>query len=219
MENYLVHHGILGMKWGVRKYQNEDGTYTEAGKRRYFDNGMTYKEMKKSYDSDSKRFEEEAKNDKNVQNEIKSMRDRANKKEKEASELYKKYNFDGDDGGGGKTKADQKAGKQYMRLLEQAEDLRDWADHQGEAYVNKRLLNKYGETSIKQFKEEQNKRIDRGIKVAAAIIGTAGAAAIGYGMYKEFGGSKAKTFSVQELRDMGIQAFEPDRIKISRIKF
>ena len=32
---YLVHHGIKGQKWGVRRYQNEDGTYTAAGKRRY----------------------------------------------------------------------------------------------------------------------------------------------------------------------------------------
>ena len=30
----LYHHGIKGQKWGIRRYQNEDGTLTEAGKRR-----------------------------------------------------------------------------------------------------------------------------------------------------------------------------------------
>lgn len=33
--NYLAHHGILGMRWGVRRYQNEDGSLTPAGKIRY----------------------------------------------------------------------------------------------------------------------------------------------------------------------------------------
>ncbi len=32
----LYHHGIKGQKWGVRRFQNEDGTYTDAGKERYF---------------------------------------------------------------------------------------------------------------------------------------------------------------------------------------
>lgn len=31
---YLAHHGIKGQKWGIRRYQNEDGTLTDAGKER-----------------------------------------------------------------------------------------------------------------------------------------------------------------------------------------
>ena len=38
MEDILVHHGILGMKWGIRRYQNKDGTLTSAGKKRYSNN-------------------------------------------------------------------------------------------------------------------------------------------------------------------------------------
>ena len=33
--NELQHYGVLGMKWGVRRYQNKDGTLTPSGKKRY----------------------------------------------------------------------------------------------------------------------------------------------------------------------------------------
>ena len=32
---YLEHHGVKGQKWGIRRYQNEDGTLTDEGKKRY----------------------------------------------------------------------------------------------------------------------------------------------------------------------------------------
>ena len=34
MDNELYHHGIKGMRWGIRRYQNKDGSLTQEGKSR-----------------------------------------------------------------------------------------------------------------------------------------------------------------------------------------
>ena len=45
----LYHHGIKGQKWGVRRYQNEDGTLTEEGIKRYGEHGSDYLKARKNY--------------------------------------------------------------------------------------------------------------------------------------------------------------------------
>ena len=52
----LKHHGILGQKWGIRRYQNEDGSLTEAGKKRYLSKYGTLKanaHYDRNFDSDA----------------------------------------------------------------------------------------------------------------------------------------------------------------------
>ena len=56
MENenvFLEHHGILGQKWGVRRYQNKNGSLTPTGKRRLkiVDTNYDEKKNNKSYSS------------------------------------------------------------------------------------------------------------------------------------------------------------------------
>lgn len=50
-QNYLEQHGIKGMKWGVRRFQNEDGSLTKAGEKRYgmSSNGPSARKMQKHF--------------------------------------------------------------------------------------------------------------------------------------------------------------------------
>lgn len=50
--NELYHHGIKGQKWGVRRYQNFDGSYTQAGLKRY---GV----LSEKYDSSREKYKAE----------------------------------------------------------------------------------------------------------------------------------------------------------------
>ena len=54
MDNNLQHHGIKGQKWGIRRFQNKDGSLTPAGRKRQKQNdGPIHEDYSKSHDSKS----------------------------------------------------------------------------------------------------------------------------------------------------------------------
>lgn len=76
--NSLSHHGIKGQKWGNRRYQNEDGTLTEEGRRRYGRLGTSFHatiDYHKDYSNARKRYNQSVKELRNKQKqELKELR-------------------------------------------------------------------------------------------------------------------------------------------------
>lgn len=56
--NELYHHGIKGMKWGRRRYQNEDGSRTAAGKKRYYSTSIRSALARRSNEKVDKGFKD-----------------------------------------------------------------------------------------------------------------------------------------------------------------
>lgn len=49
---YLFHHGVKGQRWGIRRYQNEDGSLTPEGKKR---KAQLYSDIDKRYEKETRK--------------------------------------------------------------------------------------------------------------------------------------------------------------------
>lgn len=109
-ENELTHWGVRGMRWGIRRYQNKDGSLTKAGQQRYKDELAAVRTQektlknrkavqtkmdklaarKKAVEEDKKKFDEEQKKAKEASKNPKKAAKEAEKAAKEAEKAAKK---------------------------------------------------------------------------------------------------------------------------------
>lgn len=121
----LYHYGVKGMKWGVRRYQNKDGSLTPAGKKHQAKQEL--KQKREEIRSERKRFTAEEYNRLRKQYDISG-------KENAAYEYGRKHGLDLDDGGGGS----EEAGRKYWQMQEDVYALDQKAIKESQTYARQK---------------------------------------------------------------------------------
>ena len=153
MNNYIEHHGIKGMHWGVRRYQNPDGSLTAAGRKRY-----GYREQ------DIKRFKSSNEASRRSISKNQSDLDDLNKNGTN-SKIFKKAYGDFDD----KTFEEMYGATKKEALVDMKNETRKDIDYSVRNIKdNERIINNIQSTPI--YEKSYTEKMESGRKAAQAIL-------------------------------------------------
>lgn len=161
----LYHHGIRGMKWGVRRYQNADGSLTDKGRKRYLnDDGSLNKKGEKYYAKETERLKAERKTlraQKSATTKLSKLEEMRKKNTELENEVNGKKTKEEDKTSSGESTSTSKSEKGSDMSSMSIADLKAYSSRMQVEDNFKQLLEKRGYTVSLDEKTDIDRRIDQ----------------------------------------------------------